>query len=400
MNRKFASRVQRFIGAMAIGALLVLGWSHWAPACIGRPVSSDRPGRTMSPLRALAAAQIEAPTVDTRKPPIPSAAVALDKRLARLGSKFDGELGIAVRDIQTGWTSHYEGLRYFPQQSVSKLWVALTALDRADRGELALDAPVTVRREDLTLFHQPIRALALRQGGFRTTAGDLLIRALTQSDNSANDRLLQQVGGPDAVRATLAGKAISGIRFGPGERVLQSRIAGLDWRPGYAQGGAFYAARDALPAEVRRDAFDAYTADPVDGARPLAIVDALARLKQGKLLSQGATDHMLSMMSHTKTGPQRLKGGLEPGWTLSHKTGTGQVLDGEQAGYNDVGILTSPAGRCYAVAILIGRTARPLAERMQLMQAVVQATIDYDARLTAQQAASTDPATPSGVTAG
>ena len=31
-------------------------------------------------------------------------------------------------------------------------------------------------------------------------------------------------------------------------------------------------------------------------------------------------------MGNTKTGANRLKGGLQPGWTLSHKTGTGQVL--------------------------------------------------------------------------
>ena len=29
-------------------------------------------------------------------------------------------------------------------------------------------------------------------------------------------------------------------------------------------------------------------------------------------------------MGNTKTGANRLKGGLQPGWTLSHKTGTGQ----------------------------------------------------------------------------
>ena len=32
------------------------------------------------------------------------------------------------------------------------------------------------------------------------------------------------------------------------------------------------------------------------------------------------------------------------GWTIAHKTGTGQVYGSEQAGYNDIGILTSPDG--------------------------------------------------------
>ena len=37
-------------------------------------------------------------------------------------------------------------------------------------------------------------------------------------------------------------------------------------------------------------------------------------------------------MSHTKTGANRLKGGLAPGWVLNHKTGTGQVLGPSRPG--------------------------------------------------------------------
>ncbi len=336
---------------------------------------------------AAAAKKRRDPVVFTLASTPPSAAIALDKRIEKLGDGFRGDVGLAVRDVQTGWTSHYRGLDYFPQQSVSKLWVALGVLDQVDQGRMALTRDLAVRRADLTLFHQPIRALVLRPGGFHTSAEDLLERALTQSDNSANDRLLTEIGGPDAVRATMARKGIGGIRFGPGERRLQAGIAGLDWKPGYAVGNSFYAAREALSDGARRTAFDAYVADPVDGATPMGMVDALARLKQGQLLSPASTDWLTGTMSRTKTGPQRLKGGLTQGWTLSHKTGTGQVYQGEQAGYNDVGILTSPTGRAYAVAVLIGRTARPLQERMALMQKVVAATIDYDANLEVQREA-------------
>lgn len=325
------------------------------------------------------------PIVVTLAPIPPSAASGLDRTIAQLGRHFDGDVGIAVRDVQTGWTSDHRGLDLFPQQSVSKLWVALTAFDQVDRGTLSLDRELSLTRADLTLFHQPVRALALRPGGYRTDARDLVVRALTQSDNSANDRILREVGGSASIRTTLATKAISGVRFGPGERALQAKIAGLDWKADYAVGNRFYEARDALPRTARRTAFDAYTADPMDGASPLGIVDALARLKQGRLLSQRSTDEMLDIMSHTRTGANRLKGGLKPGWTLAHKTGTGQILEGEQAGYNDVGILTSPEGRSYALAVMIGRTDRPLGQRMALMQKVVAATIDYDRALTRQR---------------
>ena len=80
-------------------------------------------------------------------------------------------------------------------------------------------------------------------------------------------------------------------------------------------------------------------------------------------------------MSETHTGPNRLKGGLAPGWTLNHKTGTGQELGGVQAGYNDVGILTALDGKTYAVAVMIKKTSTPLPVRMTLMNNVVQAVI-------------------------
>jgi beta-lactamase class A len=298
----------------------------------------------------------------------------LEGQVRALGQAFSGDIGIAVRDVQSGWTTSYDGDTFFPQQSVSKFWVALTALDKADRGELSLDAPVTVRREDMTLFHQPIAA-QLGGAGYSTTLNSLIYRAITQSDNTCNDFVLWKAGGPGAVRDFLRSRGIEGIRFGPGERLLQSQIAGIEWKQSYAYNGGFYRARSAVPAAQRRAAFERYIANPMDGATPNGIVDALARLKRGELLSAASTQKLLSIMGSTRTGAQRLKGGLSSGWRLSHKTGTGQVLGGEQAGYNDIGILTAPDGRSYSVAVMIKKTSTPLPVRMKLMNDVVRATI-------------------------
>lgn len=295
-------------------------------------------------------------------------------QIQQLGQRFDGRVGIAVKSIDEGWSTGWKADELYPQQSVSKLWVSITALDAVDKGKVSLDQPVTLTRDDLTLFHQPIAEQVLA-GPFTTTIGDLMLRAITQSDNTANDKLMRSVGGPDAVRAMIRAKHLGAIRFGDGERDLQSRIAGLSWDPSYSIGTAFFTARDALPAATRKAAFDRYVADPYDGAAPSAIVNALAGLKRGELLSPASTQHLLTIMSETHTGPNRLKGGLAPGWTLNHKTGTGQVLGDKQAGYNDIGILTAPDGRSYAVAVMIKLTSVPLPVRMTLMNNVVRAVI-------------------------
>ena len=304
----------------------------------------------------------------------PQAPSYIRTRVDALGKAFDGRVGIAVRSIDDDWSTDWRGAELFPQQSVSKLWVSITALDAVDKGRVRLDDKVTLGRGDLTLFHQPI-AQQILGGGYTTSLSDLMVKAITTSDNTANDKLMRSVGGPEAVRAMIRSKSLGAIRFYDGERALQSKIAGLIWSQSYSIGRAFYDARNALPKSVRQAAFNRYIEDPYDGASPNAIVNALARLKRGELLSPASTARLLSIMGNTKTGANRLKGGLKPGWSLSHKTGTGQVLGAVQAGYNDIGILTAPNGKSYAVVVMIKKTSAPLGVRMTLMNNVVRAVI-------------------------
>ncbi|MEO8375938.1 MAG: serine hydrolase [Sphingomonas bacterium] len=306
--------------------------------------------------------------------PKPRAPEALTANIAALGRNFDGRVGIAVRSIDQGWMVESNGDVRLPQQSVSKLWVAMTVLDARDSGRLSLDDPIVLTRDDFTIFHQPVAAL-IKGDGYHTTVGELLRRALTMSDNTCNDRLLRYVGGPAAVRAFILRKGLGDIRFGPGEKLLQSRTAGLEWKPEYAFGDAFSRARARLPQTARIEAFERYVADPPDGAAPIAIAGALAKLKRYELLSRSSTDLLIGTMEMSKTGKQRMHGAVPGDWSFGHKTGTGQDLAGRTAGYNDVGLLMAPDGRSYAVAVMIGDTPRPIPQRQALMQAVVMAVI-------------------------
>ncbi|HEU0045551.1 MAG TPA: serine hydrolase [Sphingomonas sp.] len=339
--------------------------------------STERPGATArAPLRSPPViVSIPIPIVQPRV--VRAAPMPLIGELVRLQRAFPGKSGVAVQAVDEGWSAEAGGRQYLPQQSVSKLWVALTILDLRDQGRIRLDDPVRVTADDLTLFHQPIAWLIAKSGVFETSVGDLLTRALTQSDNTANDKLLWLAGGPSAVRAMIENKRLGPIRFGPGERLLQAKTAGLNWLPSFSQGGAFAAARAALPRERRVAALDAYIADPPDGAQPVAIADALARLARGELLSETSTRVALSTMSQTVTGRARLRAALPAGWQIAHKTGTGQDLAGRNAGFNDVGLLTAPDGRRYAIAVMIGDTTRPVRERQALIQSVATAVANH-----------------------
>ena len=305
---------------------------------------------------------------------------ALVARLEELWRSFPGTTGIAVRRIDGDWTIGHRGDEYFPQQSVSKLWVALTLLDKIDRGEASLSDSIRIGPDDLTLFHQPIAAEVAREGAVVKSVYTLLERALASSDNTANDALLNHAGGPQAVRAFIAKNGLGKIRFGPGERLLQSGIAGMSWNQDLSKGRRFYAARARIPTDQRQRSLDAYLADPVDGASPFAIVAALDKLARGELLSENSTRLVQNILSNTRSGPNRLKAGVPAGWKFLHKTGTGQVLGAVSTGYNDIGIMEAPDGTRYAVAVMLGDTTASIPRRMELMQAVTRAVGQYHKR--------------------
>lgn len=304
----------------------------------------------------------------------------LEETINELWRTFPGKTGIAITRIDGDWSVSRRGEEYFPQQSVSKTWVTLTALSQVDAGRLRLNQPVTITREDLTLFNQPLAGRVQANGSVQMTLGELIEQAIIHSDNTANDSILRTVGGPDAVRGFIANNDLGRIRFGPGERLLQSRAAGLEWQQRYSVATNFQTARSQLPMAVRVAALDRYLADPEDGAAPLAITHALAKLARGDLLSPASTARMLDTMLRVRSGPQRLRAGVPAGWTVAHKTGTGQVLGSRSTGYNDIGILTAPDGTRYAVAVMLAETSASIPERMQLMQAVSRAVATYHGR--------------------
>lgn len=295
---------------------------------------------------------------------------ALQQELSRIGEAFQGKVGIGVGQAGCDWVVGFRQDQFFPQQSVSKLWVALSVLDAVDRGALRLDQSLTLRPDDLVVFNQPMRWQLLEQGSLTLPINALLRNALSLSDNLANDKLLWTVGGPDHVRSLLAGRALDGIRFGPGERLLQSGIAGVQWTPELAQGSNFEQARARLPMAQREALLASYVANPIDGATPEGIVRALGQLAMGDLLSPANTQVLLDIMAHSRSGPMRLKAGAPAGWKVYHKTGTGQELRGTATGYNDVAAFIAPDGTAYGVAVMVGETRLPIRARMEMMQSV------------------------------
>ncbi len=307
----------------------------------------------------------------------PPAPADMQATLQRIAAGYGEPVGIAVSEVAQGWTAAIAGDETFPQQSVSKLWVALSVMQAVDDGRLSLDQMVSMGPEDRSVFYQPLASRIRTSRPLEISIAELMRHALIESDNAANDKLIQQVGGPGVVTKTIADKGLQGLAVGGTERDVQTQTAGLAWRREYGVTWSFKQARAALPDEVRDRALATYLADPPDGATPDGIVTALAELKRGKLLSPASSAFMLDLMTQARTGQLRLRAAVVPGWSLAHKTGTGPDWRGASVGINDVGLLSAPDGRTFAIAVMIRQTHQGPSARHRLMQSVARAVESY-----------------------
>jgi beta-lactamase class A len=366
------------IAALVILALLTL--AAIVMVMLNRTAPQESVGGRSDPSQILTDTPTQSPPQTAPPPPLtPKAPPVLAQQISALAQSFNGNVGVAIVSVDQGWIAGHDTTRIFPQQSVSKLWVAMAVLDKVDKGEIKLTDRMPLTAKDLTIFHQPVRKYILA-GNYDPSISELMLYAVAQSDNTANDALYRLAGGQQAIGGFIARKTLGQIAIGPGEKILQTEMAGLKWDPSFSYGRIFWQVRSRVPAETRTKALANYLANPADGATPEAIAKSLSRLKRGELLSPGSTAFLLDMMAQSKTGPDRLRGGLSKGWIMPHKTGTGQVLGSFATAYNDVGILTAPNGRSYILVVMIGSTHQPVQARQELMQAITRTVIAHEGK--------------------
>jgi beta-lactamase class A len=72
-------------------------------------------------------------------------------------------------------------------------------------------------------------------------------------------------------------------------------------------------------------------------------------------------------MDATTTGPDRLKAGAPPGWSVAHKTGSSATWRGLAAATNDVGLMIAPDGSRILIAAFLADSRADDAERAAVL---------------------------------
>jgi beta-lactamase class A len=261
----------------------------------------------------------------------------LQAELERVTASVGGSVGIGVRHLESGRELYVNrGVRY-PMASVFKVPVAIQLLAMAEEGRADLDKTVELRASDL----RP------GSGGLvkdfveprRITIRELLETMLIDSDATATDYLLSEIGGLPAVRAQLQKLGLDGISVDRSTGHLQAAALGFDDLP--ADVGPTASEMDRmiqmLPRSRRAGRIAAFMKDERDTARPEALVAMLTKVWNGEALGQKHTKVLIEIMHRCRTGKGRLPAGLPPGTKVARKTGTFSRLI-----TNDAGIITLP----------------------------------------------------------
>lgn len=281
----------------------------------------------------------------------------LDEEAAKLAARAtagsdNARFGAALINLESGELWALNGSEPFPMMSVFKAPLGAAVLAEVDAGRLALDETITLSDEDLSPPYSPV---ADAYPGRKTyTVAELLELAVAESDNTAADVLMRRIGGPGVVTAWLRSHRIEDMRVDRYERQIQPELAGLDsFRPEWKGESAYGAAHRSVPEDRRFAATLAYMRDPRDSTTPRAALLFLSKLAAGQLLSEASTERLLTLMTETPKGAQRLKAGLPAGAKLAHKPGTARTDFGMNPATNDIGVITLPDGRRYAVAVFV-----------------------------------------------
>ena len=101
------------------------------------------------------------------------------------------------------------------------------------------------------------------------------------------------------------------------------------------------------------------------------MLELLLAIDSGKILSEKSREFLLAVMSRTRTGAGRLKGLLPKGTPVAHKTGTtGGVA-------NEVGFITLPDGRRFAIAVFTKSSTTSEADRDRAIAEVTRTLYDF-----------------------
>jgi beta-lactamase class A len=293
----------------------------------------------------------------------------VSQKLEKLSQGLVGRIGVAAQEIGSGESITVNGDETFVMASTYKVAIAVTALRQVDQGKLKLTDLIDCPVEKMVPGPNPL-VMNFLHPGIKLSVANLIEPMIVESDNSATDFLLEAVGGPAAVTKMLRDIGITDFRVDRDVSEILRDFYGLEDRAYVSVATAAYAKDPTLILRQSDRNLD-YEKDPRDQTTPKAMLQLLLAIDSGKALSETSREFLLGVMSRTRTGGGRLKGLLPKGTPVAHKTGT---LGGVA---NDVGYVTLPDGRRFAIAVYTKSSTTSEEDRSRAVAEVTRTLYDF-----------------------
>ena len=253
------------------------------------------------------------PVSDTRTSAAPAPSQdEVSKRLAELEKAHGARIGAYAVDTGTGRFLSYRGEERFPFASTGKAMTCGAVLKKARTSDPGLmDRVIRYGKGDL-VEHSPVTE---KHVGTGMTVAELCEAAITVSDNTAENLVLEQTGGPKGLTAFLRSVG------DPVSRSDRTEPSLNDWRPG----------------ELR------------DTTTPRPWAQDLRALSLGGALAPADSERLNGWLKASTTGDARIRAGLPKSWTVGDKTGSAGVYGNT----NDIAVAWPPAGGPVVITVLL-----------------------------------------------
>lgn len=241
--------------------------------------------------------------------------------MSRIEQQVGGRIGVAALNVGTGELISYRSDERFAMCSTFKVLLVAAVLSMADADPDLLARKISFDAADL-LEYAPVVTGRLSEGAL--SVEELCSAAVSMSDNTAANLLIELVGGPNGVTqfARLLGDYET--RLDRIEPELNSNIPG----------------------------------DSRDTTTPIAMVHSLHAVLIDDALSESSRQTLIGWLESSPVGRARIRAGVGRDSRAATKSGSG-----ERGATNDVGVVWTPDGVPVVLAIYSTGSRRPRLDR-------------------------------------
>lgn len=270
--------------------------------------------------------------------------LVLEQKINSIIKDQKATVGISVLGFESGFKYNKNGEKKLPMQSVFKFHIAAAVLDFVDKGKLSLSQKVMLNKSNL---HEntwsPLRE-KYQNTNTEVPLSEIIDFTVALSDNNGCDILLKLIGGTKTVQKFMDSKGVKGFQIKFNEEEMHK-----NWNVQYE-----------------------------NYSTTQSTADVLKKFYDGKLLSKKSTNYLMKVMHSTSTGKNKLVEQLPKSTPVAHKTGSsGKNKDGLTGAENDMGIVTLPNGKHYAIAVFVSNSTETEAVNCKMISDISKTVWDY-----------------------